>query len=103
MCLPLPKNVLFLAAVVSPALLALHRDWHDRAAAFSSVCRPHYLPGRWVPHCTLTMLLPTPDLLRGLADLASGWASLSGSLCSVALIRALPVATLLQRDLAGAP
>jgi hypothetical protein len=97
------ENVLFLAAVVGPDLLALHRGWHDLAAGFRPACRPYYLPGRWVPHCTLTMLLPTPALIRALDHVAAGWTPLEGRLESLALIRAAPVSTLLERDLARAP
>jgi 2'-5' RNA ligase len=100
---PTAENVLFLAAVVAPDLLALHRRWHDLAAGFRPACRPYYLPGRWVPHCTLAMLMPTPGLLRALDHVAAGWTPLAGRLASVALIRALPVATLLERELADAP
>ncbi len=48
------------------------------------------------------MLLPTPDLLRGLARLAAGWTPVNGRLGSIALIRALPVTTLLEHELTGA-
>jgi 2'-5' RNA ligase len=100
---PTSENVLFLGLVVSEALLAIHQAYHHVAAAFGPACRPYYRPGCWVPNCTLTMRLPTPDLLRGLAHLAAGWAPLEGILRSLALIQAPPVATLLERELTGRP
>jgi len=48
------EGVLFLGAVVTPALLDLHARSY---ALFERAARApwsHYRPGAWVPHCTLT-------------------------------------------------
>jgi 2'-5' RNA ligase len=83
---PTEERVLFLAPVVTPPLLALHHVYHSLTAELRPRCRPHYLPGNWVPHCTLAMFLPLPALLRGLEQLAGQWTPLSGEVRHVALV-----------------
>jgi hypothetical protein len=46
-------GVLFLGAAVTADLLAFHRDVHGALAGQPVEHSPHYLPGSWVPHCTL--------------------------------------------------
>ena len=83
---PTEERVLFLAPVVAPPLLAVHHVFHSLTAALRPLCRPYYLPGSWVPHCTLAMLLPLPALLKALEQLAGQWTPLSGELRHVALV-----------------
>ncbi|MHC4819653.1 MAG: 2'-5' RNA ligase family protein, partial [Planctomycetota bacterium] len=47
---------------VTDDLLELHRRWH----AASPGSNEHYLPGRWVPHCTVGILLEGPALSEAL-------------------------------------
>ena len=93
------ENVLFLAPVVTPALLDLHAAYHAMAAALPATCRMYYLPGRWVPHCTLSMLGPMSAVLDGLRHLAADWAPLGGMVRSAALIRVPPLATIAEHAL----
>ena len=50
---PGSKGVAFLAPVMTAELAAVHERFHAELAAFGSGAWPHYLPGRWVPHCTI--------------------------------------------------
>jgi len=50
---PGDEGVVFLAPVVTPELLGLHARYHARLAHLREAARPHYLPGAWVPHCTI--------------------------------------------------
>ena len=93
------ESVLFLAPVVTPALLDVHAAYHAMAAALPATCRTYYLPGRWVPHCTLSMLGPMSSVLDGLRHLAADWAPLRGTICSAALIRVPPLATITEHPL----
>jgi 2'-5' RNA ligase len=98
---PTEENVLFLAPVVTPALLELHATYHAMAAGLEATCRPHYLPGRWVPHCTLSMLGPIAAVQDGLGHLATSWTPLDGTIRSVALIKVPPLVTIAEHRLAG--
>ena len=95
------ENVLFLAPVVTPALLDLHGRYHALADPLAATCRPYYVPGRWVPHCTLSMLGSMARVLRGLGHLAAAWTPLRGDIRSVALIRVPPLVTIAEHPLAG--
>jgi 2'-5' RNA ligase len=99
---PTEESVLFLAPVVAPELLQLHRQYHALAADLGTSCRPHYLPGKWVPHCTLATLLPTAEMLDAIEHLWRSWRPLGGTLRTVAVIRAQPIELLHERRLEGA-
>nr|WP_245614448.1 2'-5' RNA ligase family protein [Actinokineospora inagensis] len=47
------ENVLVLGAVVDTELLAVHSAVHDVLAGKVRNPSSYYLPGSWVPHCTL--------------------------------------------------
>ena len=47
------ENVLMLSAVVDTELLAVHSAIHDVLASKVKNPSAYYLPGNWVPHCTL--------------------------------------------------
>lgn len=50
---PTKRSALFLGAVVDTELLAVHSAAHDVLAGAVRQPWAHYLPGAWVPHCTL--------------------------------------------------
>src|SRR5690606_8369433 len=97
---PTEENVLFLAPVVTPGLVDVHAAWHGVAAPLRAACRAHYLPGRWVPHCTLAMRGALADASAGLEQLARQWTPLSGTARSIALVRVPPVTTIVEHPLA---
>ncbi|WP_345627394.1 2'-5' RNA ligase family protein [Rugosimonospora acidiphila] len=53
-------RVLWLGATVTEELLAHHRAVHERLTAAGVEVWDHYRPGRWVPHCTVSMRVPNP-------------------------------------------
>jgi 2'-5' RNA ligase len=68
-----PPLVLWAEPEPTEMLFEMHRQIH--AAIDPAVCRPHYRPGNWVPHCTLAMrTLPdrTADALAFANDFRSG-------------------------------
>lgn len=74
-------GVLFLGAVVSAPLLALHagvcRRLHEQWA--------HYVPGSWVPHCTLAMGL-TPAQLSAAAGVLAGFRPIAARVVGVGVV-----------------
>jgi 2'-5' RNA ligase len=50
---PGDEGVLFLATTVTADLLAFHAQVHAALANQPIQHWPYYLPGNWVPHCTL--------------------------------------------------
>ncbi|GIF73832.1 2'-5' RNA ligase family protein [Asanoa siamensis] len=53
-------RVLWLGVTPTPALLDLHREAHERLAKGGIEVWEHYRPGRWVPHCTVSLRVPNP-------------------------------------------
>jgi hypothetical protein len=53
-------RVLWIGVTPTEDLLAHHRAVHDRLAAAEVDVWEHYRPGRWVPHCTVSMRVPNP-------------------------------------------
>lgn len=56
------EGTLFLAAAVTGDLLTLHIGLHQALAGQAVAHWPHYLPGRWVPHCTLAQDLSRDEI-----------------------------------------
>ena len=50
--------VLFLAPIVIPDLLDLHREVHALLQGTGAYPTLYYLPGYWTPHCTLATRVP---------------------------------------------
>lgn len=61
--------VLMLAAVVDAELLAVHTAVHDVLAGRAKQPSAYYLPGSWVPHCTLTQGVAPDELVAAFATL----------------------------------
>ncbi|WP_416905486.1 2'-5' RNA ligase family protein [Micromonospora echinospora] len=51
-------RVLWLGPTPTPELLAHHAEVHARLTRAGVGLSEHYQPGRWVPHCTLSMRVP---------------------------------------------
>lgn len=61
--------VLMLAAVVDTELLAVHSAVHDVLAGRVRQPSAYYLPGSWIPHCTLAQGIDPPQIAAGFATL----------------------------------
>lgn len=77
-------GVLFLAPVVTAPLLAVHARLDDVLREQGIVRWPHYLPGSWVPHCTLAMNL-TPAELSAAAGLLAGFRQIRADVTEVGI------------------
>lgn len=93
------EGVVFLAPVVTRNLLDLHEAFHRRFGEYGARCSAYYMPGNWVPHCTLAMgVTPTAmgEAMRLCAD-----ATLLGRFDRIALVEFRPVRVVYAFDLAG--
>lgn len=66
---PTADNGLFLGAVADAELLAVHVAVHDALAHRVRDQWAYYLPGAWVPHCTLAEGITAVQLATGFAAL----------------------------------
>jgi hypothetical protein len=63
---PAERSNIFLTPIVTLDLLELHVGLHHKLAGLIDSPSDRYLPGRWVPHCTLMERVPPDDLGRTL-------------------------------------
>lgn len=61
------EGVLYLAVTPAACLLALHEAFHVWFDDYAYGRRDYYLPGNWVPHCTLAQGATTEQLARATA------------------------------------
>lgn len=66
---PNTENVLMLGAVVDAELLAVHSAVHDVLAGRVTAPSAYWMPGSWVPHCTLTQGVEHHQMVEGFAAL----------------------------------
>jgi 2'-5' RNA ligase len=66
---PNTENVLMLGAVVDGELLAVHSAIHDALAGRVTSPSAYWMPGSWVPHCTLTQGVEHHQMVEGFAAL----------------------------------
>ena len=57
-------RVLWLGITVTEELLTHHREVHERLTAGGVEIWDHYRPGRWVPHCTISLRVPNPMMAQ---------------------------------------
>ncbi|SCM94161.1 Uncharacterized protein BWINRASL_01934 [Bacillus mycoides] len=49
-----PTNgTIFLAPTITDELLRLHHSYHDYFKTFHDIPNSYYVPGKWIPHCTI--------------------------------------------------
>jgi hypothetical protein len=77
-------GVLFLAPVMTAPLLAVHVRLNDVMQERGIVQWPHYLPGSWVPHCTLAMNV-TPAELSAAAGMLAGFRQIQAEVAEVGI------------------
>lgn len=92
---PGATSILWAAPVVTAELLACHAALH--AALSDLEVHPHYRPGFWVPHITLSGAIPDPA--RALTALTPLWRPLTGVLPRLELVRFRPVEALKSQTL----
>jgi 2'-5' RNA ligase len=81
---PGSEGALFLAAVATRDLLTLHARVHDALAGQPVTQWPYYLPGRWVPHCTLAQGLSRDEIAEAFR-LLHGYQPIAAQLTSAGI------------------
>lgn len=98
---PGTENVVFLAPVITIELLALHQRFHDRLNAAGLASNAHYLPGAWVPHCTITMEEQLPRTLETIKVIHQEITLKEYAVSSIHVVEFRPVVDLASFKLSG--
>ena len=94
-----PKGIVFLAPTSTCELLDYHQTCLDAFAAFEADSFALYLPGSWVPHCTLGMYLE-PEHIPRAVEIAAGYTlPIDGRIERIALVEFTPTLELAAFDL----
>ena len=91
---PDTDNVLFLLPVPSVSLLRWHGAFSAHLSAAQLTSNRHYLPGNWIPHCTVEMNLPAPLMLQAMENLRTSFQPLQGHISEIGVVRFHPVKVL---------
>jgi 2'-5' RNA ligase len=90
---PTDPPVLVLAVAPAPELVAMHERVSAVLAAAGVDIWPHYRPGTWLPHCTLSMGVPAGALGQALATCLASPLPLRARLRAAALTDSVTGAT----------
>lgn len=58
------SGTVFISPTVTETLIQLHKEFHASFALFEEHKNPYYLPGRWIPHCTMGIRLSAEEAGR---------------------------------------
>jgi 2'-5' RNA ligase len=96
-----PERVILLGLAPDEELIAVHAELHAFLRSMRLASSPLYLPGRWIPHCTLAQHLPPDVFDAALAAARGAFQEFDANLCEIALVEYAPVRTLWRRRLAA--
>ena len=88
---PTNEGVVFLASVVTSELLALHERFHTAFARYGDWSSPHYLPGNWVPHCTIATDLTDAEIGQVVQHCWEHFRPIQGQFQEIGLIEFRPI------------
>lgn len=80
------KGILYLAPVPTARLLDLHAHLYEQLEAVGYASDPLYVPGSWVPHCTLEMGLSGSQLAGAFDTSWDGFSPVKGHLTAAGVV-----------------
>lgn len=96
---PTDSNVVYLQPVPTHPLLDLHKRFHDHLQENDIQSSHYYLPGQWVPHCTLEFELPDGQFDLALHLCKEHFKPIQGTYSSIGVIAFRPIAYLTEYPL----
>lgn len=93
---PTDSNVIYLLPVPSQPLLDLHKEFHDYLHREKILSTHYYLPGQWVPHCTLEFELSDDQLNLAFQLCKKHFSPIYGTFSSIGVIAFRPIAYLAE-------
>jgi 2'-5' RNA ligase len=86
-------HAVYLVPTVTLDLLRLHQAFHAEAGPLGIAPWPHYLPGSWVPHCTVALEMPAERIPAIVERCLSGGALGPATVREISVIEFRPVRT----------
>ncbi|MDD9949507.1 MAG: 2'-5' RNA ligase family protein [candidate division Zixibacteria bacterium] len=89
---PGQEGVVFLAPVVTRRLLEVHARFHEVFSKHENAAGSgYYLPGNWVPHCTVAIDLSAAEVIEAVAYGREAYQPISGRFREIGLVEFRPV------------
>ena len=88
---PGSEGVVFLAPVVTLRLLEVHARFHEVFSKHDHAGMGYYLPGNWVPHCTVAIDLPAAEVREAVGYCREAFRPISGRFQEIGLVEFRPV------------
>jgi len=82
----LNNGTLFLSPTITKELMDFHVNHHNHFKVFNESANPLYLPGNWIPHCTLANKLPPERLSEAFSYCLKRYNPIIGKIKAVALL-----------------
>lgn len=98
---PTAQGVVYLAPVVTPYLLAIHARFHALLTQLSTPSNAYYLPGNWMPHCTVGFELPADKIGQAVTLCQGADVFRAVTLTTIQLIEFRPVRPIYTYQLQG--
>ena len=98
---PSTQGVVYLAPVVTAELLALHALFHARFATLATSSNAYYLPGNWMPHCTVGFEVPADKIGQAVTLCQQANVFQTVTLTTIRLIEFRPVRPIFTYHLQG--
>ncbi|ERI89664.1 hypothetical protein HMPREF1982_04529 [Clostridiales bacterium oral taxon 876 str. F0540] len=80
------SGTLFVSAPITKELHEFHKNYHYNFAKFNDDSNSLYLPGKWVPHCTIASRLNNKNMLRAFEYCTKELSVIKGSITEIALL-----------------
>lgn len=77
--------------VVTHDLLNLHKNFHQDFIRYGAFTIGHYLPGNWVPHCTVANDLKTSQISEAVAFIQTKLEPVPGTFQKISLVEFRPI------------
>ncbi len=88
---PGSEGVVFLSPVVTRQLLGVHERYHKAFSRYDAFGSAYYLPGNWMPHCTVAIDLTAPEIKEAVAFCREAFQPITGQLREIGLVEFRPV------------
>ena len=96
---PGQEGVVFLAPVVSLQMLDVHARFHKVFSRNDELGMAYYLPGNWVPHCTVAIDLSAAEAKEAVAYCRESFQPITGRFQQIGLVEFRPVKELCTCEL----
>jgi len=97
---PTDENVLFLSPVLTTQLLNCHQDFHLRLAESKLTPASYYIPGNWIPHCSVELDIPNEQFPKAVQVCKKAFKPLLGQFQEIGVVEFRPIKLLANWSLA---